>query len=114
MSATQVTDNRTVRVRIPEDVLRKVDRVIREASTGLVEVSYQLVFATLAEQIPEEQIVAMLKPTVQALDRERGEAKRLNNRLAQLRFKLKKAEAEGDQERISMLRAEIAELEIKR
>ncbi len=102
---------RVVQVRIDEELLQKADRVIRDASTGLVEVSYVMLFSELLSRVPESEIVAMLTPKVQELDRQRGEARRLKQRKSQLRIRIKRYRSEGKHDLVQKLTAELAELE---
>lgn len=102
---------RVVQVRIDEELLQKADRVIRKTSTGLVEVSYVMLFSELLNHVPEDEMVAMLAPKVREIDQRRGEARRIKQRKGQLRIRLKRYQEEGKHDLVRKLTAELAQLE---
>lgn len=92
---------------------QRIEEVASRLRTGLVEVTGQMIVRTLLETMTADQICQVLAPAVAALDQERGERRRKNQQLSQLRHRLKKKRASTDAavEEIAHLERMIAEIE---
>lgn len=112
---SKVVEGRVIAARLGQEQFNKLDRIIRATSTGMVEVSYQLIFETLFDAMPESEMIELVRPVALEIDRRRGEARRRKQRITQLRHRIRKFEQEGKpQEKIAALQTELADLERQR